>query len=225
MVTTRPASLSITSLAAAAGCLVPWPCLSAQTYWQPPQVLWPRGVLATVPNVLLREFNLGSVRIRFNETTLATVGDTFPGGRYGQSGDAGDYLRWLCYVSGAGAERSVLWLQSDEMGGGTWVMGFALQQVPETASVDSRCANLPASGSALQLPKPLRLGTTRSEVVRLLGPPSYEHGDTLAYAHEHHVPPPQGKAGAYGYDVTSEVDLVLSGDRVMSLQVWYLEST
>lgn len=210
-------------LAGAAICLPAPSSLLAQTYWAPPSTP-ERVVPPTAPRVLLHHFVLGDVSITFNETTLAAVQRAFPGAQYGQSGDAGGYLRWLCYVMPPSRGRSVLWLESDEMGGGKWIMGFTLVQAADSAQIDSRCGQLPPS-AALILPRSLRLGTSRRDVTHLLGRPSFAQADTLVYSHEHHVAPKKFQTNDYGYDVTSKATLVLRRGRVAFLSVWYLEST
>jgi hypothetical protein len=198
----------------------------AQAYWHPPTPLFERIERATASQVLLSRFTLGPVTVTLEQTPLSEVERAFPRSRIQAAGDAAEYVAWLCYTWGLGSQRSVLWVESGELGGNAQaVLGFTLLRVPATARVDRRCSSLPDSGPGLRLPHPMRLGATRSDVIHALGNPSEEHGDTLGYFYEGHFLPDRRTPGDTGYDVTSSLCILLRAGRVVRIEVWKVSTT
>jgi hypothetical protein len=213
-------------LAVSVLCALPLRPSSAQTLWRPPEPLFERIERTTAARFLLSHFRLGPVTVTFEQTPLGEVQRAFPGSEVGEAGDAAGYVAWLCYVFGSGSHRSILWLQSGEMGGNeNAVMGFTLLRMALTAQADRRCLGLPDSAAELGLPGPVQLGATRSQIIRALGRPSEEHGDTLGYFYRRHFPA-QGRTPAdSGYDVTGSLCILLRAGRAIRLEVWKLSTT
>ncbi len=192
---------------------------AAQTLWRPPRLPVAQVDTSTPSAILLPRFELGPVTIIFEETPLRTVQRALPGGRIGEAGEADGYVAWLCYVLGSGSDRSVLWLESFEQGGPeNAIMGFTLLPVGPTARVDPRCADTRSSGARLRLSLPIRLGTSSEQLLRELGKPTEQHGDTLAYFH-------QTDLASEKRTVYSNLCVVLRAGRVIRIDVWHFSAS
>jgi hypothetical protein len=154
--------------------------------WEPPPtIIFPGTVKASVPKEMIDSLRVAGKGIVLDETDLKAV-QTDVGGTIGNRGDAGDSLGWLCLHGGDTRDEWVLWLMSGEINGGS-VGGFRWQRVEQSAHFDSRCQALPDGRSGVEFPLPVQLGTSESEILRILGQPSGRQDDTLFYLHEHQV--------------------------------------
>jgi hypothetical protein len=136
---------------------------------------------ATIPNEMLATLRLSTLSITLEKTTMEEVANRLKG-RLGGKGDAGESLQWLCFHGVDNALSWVLWLESGEINGGT-VGSFQWQLVNKNAASDARCRML--GDAKLELPITARLGTSKAEVLRTLGPATLDEGDRLIYVHEH----------------------------------------
>lgn len=106
------------------------------------------------------------------------------GGVAGHSGDAAEYLQWLCFRGRDAGGPWVLWLQSFEVDG-PLIGGFQWEHVPNDAKFDRRCQALPPGVASLRLPLALRPGMTEAEATSVIGKPSLKNGETALYLYEH----------------------------------------
>src|SRR5205823_2702225 len=132
----------------------------------------------------------------------------------GHSGDAGNYLEWLCLHGTDGTGQWVLWLEGGEIHGGT-VGGFQWRSVSATAGFDKRCSLLSKANGEITLPVSLRLGTTESEVLRTLGKPTLRQGDKLLFVHEHNETI-QGEP----YTSTNALSIIIRHGVVWAMETW-----
>ena len=107
------------------------------------------------------------------------------GGVIGQSGDASEFLAWLCLSGHDSYGPYVLWLISGEIDGPS-IGGFMWQHLEPGAHLDPRCHVLPPSAD-IHLPVAMRLGTSQAAVEKLLGHPSARRGGNFMYIHEHNL--------------------------------------
>jgi len=212
----RNATLTAGILAVSALCALPVRPAAAQALWRPPEDLFREGPDSFPRGILLSHFKLGPVAVTLYETPFREVQRAFPGSAVGEAGDA-DYVAWLCYVFGTGSQRSMVWLESGESGGRDGpIMGFTLLRISSTAQVDARCARFPGSGDALRLPLPIALGASRSQIVRVFGPPYEEHGDTLLYFRETELPERPIELRT----VDTFLSILLRGGAVVRIDAW-----
>ena len=154
--------------------------------WEPPPTVdFPEAVKASVPKEMITSLRVAGKSIVLDETDLKQVQRDI-GGTIGNRGDADDSLHWLCLRGGNARDQWVLSLMSGEMNGGS-VGGFRWQRVEQTAPFDARCQTFPGGRRGVELPLAVRLGTSESEISRILGQPSDRYGDTLLFLHEHEV--------------------------------------
>lgn len=156
----------------------------ADVPWAPPADLdLPENVSPppTVPEPMITAIRVGHTSIRLERTEVAAVRERF-GGEEGFQGDGGDALGWLCYAGQDAAGRWALWLTSAEIDGPS-IGGFEWRRVAQNAHFDPRCTRLPEGTEITLSPIPLRLGTSQSQVVKWLGPPTARHGNILDYEH------------------------------------------
>lgn len=187
---------------------------STHTVWEPPVPEWPDDLpRPTVPKPMITTFRIASVPITLGITSLAEAQRRL-GGTIGHRGDAGESLSWLCLLGSDRDQRWVLWLESGEVDGGS-IGGFHLQVIDREARADSRCGSLSTAKSRIELPGGLQLGTSESDVLKLLGPVTTRFGDILIFDHEH-----QELLHGMEFTVTNTVSIVLHNQFVSSIQVW-----
>src|SRR5690349_15439087 len=75
-------------------------------------------------------------------------------------GDASLALNWVCYRLGGDVSTSLI-LESDEMGGGTYIDGFEMVPAGSRPDLERDCVALDVSSSDLETDKGIRLGLTR----------------------------------------------------------------
>jgi hypothetical protein len=179
--------------------------------WEPPawdflQVI-PK---ATVSKEMLGTFRLSDFPINLEKTEMDDV-KAMLGGTLGQSGDAGDYVEWLCFHGTDPNGRWALWLESSEIDGGA-VGSFQWQRLNQGAVLDRRCQIL--RNAKVELPIALRLGIAEAEVLKSLGRPTVRHGDRLIYVHYH-----QESFHGEPYDSYNIVAILLRAGRVWAIEV------
>jgi len=186
--------------------------------WQPPAIGADELPRATVSKELVTSLRVGGMRIVLEETPLEAVQARFRG-VVGHSGDAGDSVAWLC-LHGKDPQGSwVLWLLSGEIHA-RYVGGFQMQRIGFGTAVDSRCTSLKTKTGAVEIPARLRLGMSKTELVRALGGPSdTADGDVWRYVHTHMT---AGAAGATApvFDSTNTISILFRDDRVRAFRVW-----
>ena len=158
---------------------------------RPPR-LWNYNDLpkSTVSKEIASKLRVSDMSIVLESTTMTDVQKRF-GGTFGQEGDAGTSLEWLCLRGGDATGGWVLWLKSGEMDAGT-VGSFQWQRVRRAAKFDERCGLLAKADGKVELPIPLNLGMQEAKLFQLLGQPTARHGKTILYAHEHRGANQQG---------------------------------
>src|SRR5262249_45043388 len=138
---------------------------------------------STVSKELASKLRVSDMSIVLETTRMTDVQKRF-GGTFGQEGDAGTSLEWLCLRGSNATDGWVLWLKSDEMDAGT-VGSFQWQRVRHTAKFDERFGVLPKADANVELPIPLGLGMQEARLFHVLGHPTARHGNTVLYVHEH----------------------------------------
>lgn len=179
--------------------------------WQPPALDLPRALpKASIPNEMITTLRIGKVSIVLEKTLLKDAAKDL-GGVIGSSGDASESLQWLCFHGSDTGGRWALWLESSEMVGGT-INGFALQRIPNEATVDRRCRT---EGAHVDLPIRLKIGSTESEVRALLGEPTSKYHNTLLFNHEH-----EEKVRNEPFTASNDVYVLLRDGSVWTIQAW-----
>jgi hypothetical protein len=172
---------------AAFASLLPTTGLAAgQIGWAPPTVFPALGNLIPAPTVakeFIKQLRLGNMNIVLEQTPLADVQRRL-GVEAGKSGDASEFVQWICVQSGDAKRRWALWLESGEIDGGN-IGIFEWVRIPSPGAVDARCRTLPSKKTAVRLPVALRLGDTEAHVISVLGQPTLRVGDSLLYLHKH----------------------------------------
>lgn len=180
--------------------------------WKPPRILKSDALpKATVPKLMVKALRISDLNVELEETNMDRVQQRF-GGTFGNQGDAGDSLEWLC-LSGRDVEgKFVLWLKSGEMDAGT-VGSFQWRRMPNEAKFDARCGTL-SKDDKVKLTIPLHPGMSESQLFEALGQPTIRHGNTLLYVHEHDQ---TGKNGPF--TVLNTVSIVLRDGAVWAIDV------
>ena len=146
------------------------------------------------------------------KTEMTDVQKRF-GGTFGEEGDAGTSLEWLCLRGGDATGRWVLWLKSGEMDDGS-VGSFQWRRVNRAAKFDERCGTLPKTDGRVHLPMALDLGMAEAELLQLLGQPTARRGNTLLYVHEH-----EGANQKGPFTALNTVSIVVREGRVTAIDV------
>jgi hypothetical protein len=185
--------------------------------WQPPPLTLdlPDALPhATISKQMITKLRVAKKQVILEETPLNDV-QKYLGGTIGQRGDASEALQWLCFHGADAKGRWVLWLESDEMGGGN-VDGFAWQRIAEKATLDRRCRT---QAVEIELPIQIALGLTEPEVRGKLGTPTAKHRNTLIFVHEH-----QETIRNEPFTASNTVYVELRSGVVWTVQVWRITS-
>jgi hypothetical protein len=152
--------------------------------WQPFKMQFPRvAPPPTIPKEMVSHLTVANWPITLETTSLSDAQRRFAGS-IGQSGNAGEFLQWLCLFKRNAEDGWVLWLTSGEIDGGS-IGGFVWLHMSAAQKIDSRCTELNAKQATVMLPIPLKLNMTRNAVEQLLGKPSGNFHETFTYLHEH----------------------------------------
>jgi hypothetical protein len=118
-------------------------------------------------------------------------------------------------------------LLSDELGGPVHrLLGFELRRLRASGALPDGCSQTASALGLLSTENGLGLGLDREDVVRRLGQPTVDSGDSLEF--ERVVPHEAGGAQVADtttYDELSRVIVWLSEGRVVRLLVWYVRTT
>lgn len=180
--------------------------------WKPPKIqkseALPKG---TVSKLMVKAVRIADLNVELQETKMKDVQERF-GGTFGNEGDAGDALEWLCLSGRDAAGRFVLWLKSGEMDG-PWIGSFQWMRVPDQARFDARCGTL-SEADRVKLTLPLHLGVSESQLFEVLGQPTVRNGNVLLYVYEHDDSDKNGP-----YTVLNTVSIVLKDGAVWAIEV------
>jgi hypothetical protein len=158
----------------------------------PPQL--PANVLAGKPALKTpptRGATLGTLRVKFERTTLSEVAHAAGSGRVLHQGDAGESVYWLCYRSPGPDYVDLIWLlASGEMGGAEHSITeiIATRGSNSSAASASDCPQLPSTLVPVSFDGQLWLGVATHAVESTLGAPSHRDGAWRSFQYEGKVP-------------------------------------
>jgi len=185
---------------------------STRVVWQPPKLDVPKSLPNThIPKAIIGNFRIGTIPITLEETLLKDVERNL-GGTIGSSGDASEAIEWLCFHGADAHGRWALWLENSEMSGGGKVDGFIWQRIPTEAAIDRRCRKQEVQ---IDMPIPLVLGLTESEVRGILGEPTTKYRNTLIFDHLY-----KQTIHNESFMVSNPVFLELRDGVLWAVQVW-----
>ena len=175
-----------------------------------PPPLWTESFewAANVDADPVHPFRIGPLEVVLETTTLQEVQSRVGYGTVAHSGDASEALDWLCYSLTRDEAKSTLWLSSSEMGGGKVIDGMTVVESPTTQPGES-CPGLPAEYASAHLENGLWLGSTKRQVLDILGIP-LKRGDSWNYVFE-------GKSG--DFDVSSDLSFRFDRGRVVGIRL------
>jgi hypothetical protein len=196
-------------------------CIHAQTLqaktrkmsWGPPQMKYPAQsfpVHHAVPSVTTLQ--VAHLRIHLEESSLAAVAKYFHT-PIGHKGDASESLSWLCVSGKDQSGPWLLWLGSDEMGGGN-IDWFQLRKIGRNMVPNPRCHQLTKSKTPQTFPIPLHLGMTRQQVRQTLGQLNWTASRYLLFERDRNL-----KLHGEPYTETSSVNIEFSKGRTVAIQV------
>jgi hypothetical protein len=149
---------------------------------------------ATTRGPLLSYLRVGTTRLAFEADTLAENGRTVAMAQstfedasrtlkpviVNLKGDAGDALRWVCFRL-TGSPEMTLILESDEMGGGNRLGGFAFIPARSRPELERKCVTINVLPTTVATNMGLRLGLTRGEVANTLGVAGRDSADVVIF--------------------------------------------
>ena len=181
--------------------------------WQPFKMQSPSVAPSpTIPTEMVSHLTVANWPITL-ETTMLTDAQRRFGGSIGHSGDAGEFLQWLCLYKSNAKDGWVLWLTSGEIDAGS-IGGFVWLHMRSEQKIDSRCTELNAEQATVMLPIPLKLNMARNAVEQLLGKPSGRFHETFTYLHKH-----EGTIRNASYTWENSIDVVYRRGLVQAIQV------
>lgn len=143
-------------------------------------------------------------------TTLADIQTRFGASRVHESGDASEYLAEICYAAPFGEAR----FMSPEMGGGIYLLGYAIDGTKSKSKCPTSRHALPDSVAGL------KLGMTRHRFQSILGTRIDWTQDTGNARFEYKTTSSQASL-----DTTISVIGTFDKDRLIKFIVWKIEST
>jgi outer membrane protein assembly factor BamE (lipoprotein component of BamABCDE complex) len=99
-----------------------------------------------------------------------------------------------------------------------------MQRIRSGQAVDSRCTSLKSKTGGVEIPNRLRLGMSKSEVVRALGGPSATDGDVWDYVHEH-VETHRGARGGAHFDSANTISISFRDGLVEAFCIWKMTTS
>jgi hypothetical protein len=164
---------------------------------------------------------MGSLHVKFEQTTLDDVRRAASAGKISLQGDDGESIFWLCYTNLNSSQVERIWVISHgEMGGSTHsVTSISAQLLPGGKST-SDCPALPANMQPLALDNHLWLNSPESDVLKL-GAPSDQKEPWRSYNYEGKVP---GDCEGGGFDLLNWLLMKVGKGRVTTLHAGQVTS-
>lgn len=165
---------------------------------------------------------MGSLRVKFEETTLDYIRKAASAGEILHHGDAGESIYWLCYTNFNSSRGERIWVISDgEMGGSEHSVTRVSAQILPNVKATKDCPALPANLKPVSLDNDLWLNSAASVVLKKLGAPSYKKEPWRVYDFEGKLP---GNCGADGFDLSNWLMVRVGKGRVTSLHAGQVTS-
>jgi hypothetical protein len=149
--------------------------------------------VSTKNRVLVDGFRLGRLRVDFEKTNWPAFFRQTGALKLRKQGDAAESEEWTCLTIVRGQMRFQIWLDSDELGGGS------ISGVTAYTGVHwplSECPIKDPGPGPIGLGNGLWIATTKSDIISRLGQPTAVHGAALIYDFEADVRDPKLGEGA-----------------------------
>ena len=147
------------------------------------------GAQPTLAKPAARSASLGGYLVQLESTSLGLLARA-AGAPLTREREGDDVHDWICMAAKDGGKPARVWAHSSAAEGP--VSGV---QIEAGGTPDPRCPELPATMQPVSLGEGLRLGLTRAEVIKRLGPPSREDAGWLMYLADRSLPPAPTGAG------------------------------
>lgn len=143
---------------------------------------WTDEIPSTVQSRISTKFSLGSFQGVFWKTPLNEVLKKAKNGVVFTDWSVHGFPSSLCYSASPKSGIQNIWLSSDgEMGDGS-VDSMIVQSVADSGK-DEICPALPPQMQPIIIDNNLKLGMTKAELIRQIGPVSKESGEWLIFHH------------------------------------------
>lgn len=153
---------------------------------------YPAALLETQPTLAkpaARSASLGGYLVQLESTSLGLLARA-AGAPLTREREGEEVHDWICMAAKEGAKPLRVWAHSSAADG-----PVSSVQIEAGGTPDPRCPELPANMQPVSLGEGLKLGLTRAEVIKRLGPPSREDGGWLMYVADRPLPPAPAVAG------------------------------
>ena len=144
----------------------------------PPRIEWPES---KIEGTVFHRLSVAGFPIVLDHTSLEEA-RTRLGGVLGSAGDAGDAEEWMCFRGADTNGPWLFWLTSVEINGRA-IGGFIWKRDDSATAVEPDCLLLRGK-NPIKLQLDLRLGTTKSRTLKLLGAPSIVQEQGMFYMQE-----------------------------------------
>ena len=155
---------------------------------------------------------------RFEETPLQEIGDRL--GRYsvGQSGDAAEFIRWLCYS----LPGQLVWLIGTEMSGGNSMDQVVVESISDSDHRRKLCAPIPTQLRPVSFEFGW-IGSAEADLHSKLGKPSGSRHSWQQFLFAGKVPLPYQAPGSkepstVEYDVMAYIEVKVAGGKVTAIR-------
>jgi hypothetical protein len=166
-------------------------------------------------------FQLGSLKVTFDEATLGNILAAAGVGEISHQGDAGGSTYWICYTVLDGNPNGRIWITSDgEMGGREHAVTGISAEVIGTTSATPDCPALPRNLKPVSV-GPLSWFGSAADANAALGVPSFQKGDWKVFNYEGKR---AGKCEPDGFDVLNWFMIRTAGGVIDSVQAGQVTS-
>ena len=132
-----------------------------------------------------------------------------------EHGHTATWRRRICYVS-ANGDGTQLTFESNVIGGGVYLTGFAISQAGDLVNVNSSCRPSLSVTRGLRNEGGIGLGLSKTQVLALLGQPEETNGSLLTFKSAFKE---RSRTRAEIYDVLTFIQIVVRNSQTVSVRV------
>lgn len=187
----------------------------------PPPPRWGSDAITIGPTIAkdwVREVHFGQFTAHFGETSLQEIGEKLGSYSVGYSGDASEFIGWLCYS----LPGQLVWVIGTELSGGRLMDEVIAESVSESDGRREACAAIPPHLRPVSFEFGW-IGSTETELHSKLGKPSgrRENWQLFYFAGKASLPyraPGSAEPSIVEYDVMAYVEAKLDHGKVTSIR-------
>ena len=129
--------------------------------------------------VLVTGLRVGKMHIAFETTSWSDLQRQLGALKLRRQGDGAETVHWTCFTVGSAHERVQIWLDGSELAGDELIDGVTA--VAGTPWPLKECPKVNPGPGPIELDNGLWIGTRRTSLIKLIGPPTATQANSLIY--------------------------------------------